>query len=172
MSATPQTETDRLYQISQLEKQLMADINDFNTKYSCYVHSSNNSAYPYINDIINNKLPACQNMNIRVNDLNAAKQTIVADINNLQSRINQYKNSNGITQSTYQAKFNQLIAKYDAILKQRKDLDTKLAELYGTDDGINNFYVNQYRATMFSKIMLTIVVTSLVYYTFMKIIKK
>jgi hypothetical protein len=44
--------------------------------------------------------------------------------------------------------------------------------LYGTDDGITNYYVNQYRATMFSKIMLTILVTSLVYYTFMKMIKK
>jgi hypothetical protein len=154
-----------------LEKKLMADINDFNTKYSCYLHQTNGNSDSDIRAQIrqNNNCSAT----IDLSAVNLAKQTVITDIQQIQSAINTYNTTQGKTNNVqYNAKYDQLITKYDTLLETRKDLDEKLAELYGTDDGINNYYVNQYRATMFSKIMLTILVTSLVYYTFMKIIKK
>jgi len=156
-----------------LEKKLMADINDFNTKYSCYLHQTNNNSDSIIRAQIreNNNCSAT----IDLSAVNRAKQVVEKDITDIQAAISRY-NSNNTENKTnnvqYNAKYDQLINTYNTVLEQRKDLDEKLAELYGTDDGINNYYVNQYRATMFSKIMLTILVTSLVYYTFMKIIKK
>jgi hypothetical protein len=154
----------KIEEISQLEKQLMADINDFNTKYSCYLYNSSNTNVNYTTP------PAsCSGTNYREADVIAASDRIKRVILQLSDAKANY---HGIRQSEYNAIYNNLIRRYDEILNQRKDLDTKLAELYGTDDGISNYYNNKYSATMFSKIMLTILVTSLVYYTFMKIIKK
>lgn len=151
-------------EISQLEKQLMADINDFNTKYSCYLYNSSNTNVNYTTP------PAsCSGRNYSETDVIAASDRIKMVIQKL-SEAN--ANYHGVRQSEYNSKFQNIIQQYGEILNHRKDLDTKLAELYGTDDGINNYYSNKYSATMFSKIMLTILVTSLVYYTFMKIIKK
>jgi len=156
-----------------LEKKLMADINDFNTKYSCYLHQTNGNSDSDIRAQIrqNNNCSAT----IDLSAVNLAKQVVEKDITDIQAAISSY-NSNDTENKTnniqYETKYNQLITDYNALLDTRTDLDAKLAELYGTDDGITNYYLNQYRATMFSKIMLTILVTSLVYYTFMKIIKK
>jgi hypothetical protein len=160
-----------LNSIFALEKKLMADINVFNTKYSCYLHQTNNNSDPAIRA----KIQQNGNCSSTVDEaqVNSAKQAVITDIQQIQSAINTYNTTQGKTNNIqYETKYNQLITDYNALLDTRTDLDAKLAELYGTDDGITNYYTNQYRATMFSKIMLTILVTSLVYYTFMKIIKK
>ena len=155
----------QLENISMKEKKLMEDINHFNKVYSCFLHSSanTNDNAKYVSDA------SCPTPNYTQADVARARQEINKDIDELKTAIRNYTGKN---QAQYNRDFNRIISKYEAVMKQRTDLDNKLAELYGTDDGINNFYVNQYRATMFSKIMLTILVTSLVYYTFMKIIKK
>jgi len=161
----------KIDEISQMEKQLMIDINDFNTKYSCYLHSNSNSN-PNAKYVTSNQSDSCPS-GVSIQVVDAAKQQVIQDINNITQSMSSYRNNNNnITQAKYNSNFQNLIQKYGEILNERKDLDTKLAELYGTDDGINNYYNNKYSATMFSKIMLTILVTSLVYYTFMKLIKK
>jgi hypothetical protein len=160
------SEYPQIDEISRLEKKLMADINDFNTKYSCYLHSTNN---PNKNTkyITSNQSSSCQP--VTLNNVRSAKELVTQDIDNLNNAIANYRENN---QTTYNVNFNELISKYNDVLNERRDLDTKLAELYGKEDGINNYYNNKYAATMFSKIMLTILVTSLVYYTFRKLIKK
>uniref|UniRef100_A0A6C0D4D0 Uncharacterized protein n=1 Tax=viral metagenome TaxID=1070528 RepID=A0A6C0D4D0_9ZZZZ len=159
---------NQLNPIFDLERKLMADINDFNTKYSCYLHSTANpNQYVQLGYI---RSPAsCTSSNSSISQVTAAYNTIITDINNLKTMLQNYS---GPRTQQYDISFNYIISNYDEIIEQRTDMDKKLSELYGVDDGINNYYVNQYRATMFSKIMLTILVTSLVYYAFMKIIKK
>ena len=161
------------------EQKLITDINDFNTKYLCY----NRSVYTNVDNTITingstiqthirNK---CNNgTSFSLAEVEQAKNTVITDINKIKTAIATYGSTEEATKiDDYEKKYKALVdISYNHILAQRKDLDRKLAELYGTDDGINNYYINQYRATMFSKIMLTILVTSLVYYTFMKIIKK
>lgn len=155
--------------IFELETKLMADINVFNTKYSCYLHQNNNNPEKAISDQI--KQNGKCSTTIELAEVNAAKLAVLTDIQRIQSAITTY-NSGGTNTTQYDSKYDELIRTYSSVLDTRKDLDAKLAELHGTNDGIHNFYKNQYRATMFSKIMMTILVTSLVYYTFMKIIKK
>lgn len=160
----------KISEISTLEKKLMADINDFNTKYSCYLHSSSNPS-PNAKYVISNQSSSCPDVSL--GGVNVARARVLQDIADLNAKLNEYTiDSNNITQSQYNDKFQDIIQKYGEILNVRKDLDTKLAELYGTDNGMNNYYNNKYSATMFSKIMLTIFVTCLVYYTFRKLIKK
>ena len=159
--------------ISKLERDLINKINNFNLIYSCYLHTPNNPN-PNAKYVSSNQLGSCSKFTSLSSDtqkklLDTTKKEIEYTISKLNNALSNYK---GITQRDYKAKFNKLIRNYDKILNERKNMDAKLAELYGTNDGINNFYKNAYTATMFSKIMLTILVTSLVYYTFMKIIKK
>jgi hypothetical protein len=154
--------------IFNLERTLMADINDFNTKYSCYLHSSANQNQ-YVKLGYTQSPASCTSSNSSISQVTAAYNKIKTDINSLKTLLQNY---NGPKIQDYDINFQLIMSRYDEIIEQRTDMDKKLSELYGVDDGINNYYVNQYRATMFSKIMLTILVTSLVYYTFMKIIKK
>lgn len=180
MSNTTAAVTDNsLNPIFYWEQKLITDINDFNTKYLCYNRSTYTNADntvtingSTIQTHIRNK---CNNgAAFSLAQVEQAKNTVITDINNIKRAIATYGSTEEATKiDDYEKKYNALVdISYNHILDQRKDLDRKLAELYGTDDGINNYYINQYRATMFSKIMLTILVTSLVYYTFMKIIKK
>jgi hypothetical protein len=160
-----------LQAIFALEKQLMADINDFNIKYSCYLRSNANQN-EYVQKGFTQSPPSfysCTSSNSSAAQVTAAYNKINTDITELKSLLQNYT---GPKTDEYNTNFNYIISQYDEVITQRTDMDKKLSELYGVDDGINNYYVNQYRATMFSKIMLTILVTSLVYYTFMKIIKK
>jgi hypothetical protein len=164
------TADNSLNNIFALEQKLIADINDFNTKYLCFArksHTNNNAA-------ITNDINARCDKTISLHTITTAKNKVEDDITYIQDAITAYNITKGKTnKSNYNQKYKDLVdTSYNTLLDQRKDLDAKLAELYGTDDGITNYYVNQYRATMFSKIMLTILVTSLVYYTFMKMIKK
>ena len=149
------------------EKQLMADINDFNKIYSCYLHDASYNTNPNAKKVQQD--PACSSIPHTSTAVSAAYDKIISDINNLQNGLSVY---NGITKSQYDVSFNNIINTYKNIMQNRTDMDTKLAELYGTDNGMNNYYNNKYSATMFSKIMLTIFVTCLVYYTFRKLIKK
>jgi len=160
----------KISEISTLEKKLMADINNFNRIYSCYLHSSSNPS-PNAQYVISNQSSSCPDVSL--GGVNAAKTIVIQDIADLNTKLAAYTiDSSNITQSQYEDKFQEIIQKYGEILNVRKDLDTKLAELYGTDNGMNNYYNNKYSATIFSKIMLTIFVTCLLYYTFRKLIKK
>jgi len=156
------SDTSQIDEIAALEKQLMADINDFNTKYSCYLHSSNNP-----NSNVKH-ITICKTT-VNANDVETAKKKVEKDIADIKDKLQRYT---GTTQTNYNIKFNDIIKNYNQLSSERNDLDTKLAELYNTDNGISNYYNNKYAATMFSKIMLTIFVTCLVYYTFRKLIKK
>ena len=154
-----------------LEKQLMTDINDFNIKYSCYLRSNANQN-EFVQRGFTQSPPlfySCTSSNSSAAQVTAAYNKIKTDITELKSLLENYT---GPRTEVYNSNFNYIISQYDEVITQRTDMDKKLSELYGIDDGISNYYVNQYRATMFSKIMLTILVTSLVYYTFIKIIKK
>lgn len=70
----------KIDEISQLEKKLMADINDFNTKYSCYLHSPSN---PSINSkyVTSNQSSACPT--VTLNNVESAKQIVAQDINDI-----------------------------------------------------------------------------------------
>lgn len=150
--------------IMDLEQKLMTDLNNFNSVYSCYLRSANNN-----NDNAKKILNPCTDSNATQSNVDTAKIAVNDDIAELKYALNHYSGKN---QRQYNIQYNDIINQYNNIIHIRNDLDTKLAELYGTNSGVTNYYNNKYAATMFSKMMLTILLTSLAYYTFMKIIKK
>jgi hypothetical protein len=52
--------------------------------------------------------------------------------------------------------------KYKEIVKNRQSLDAKLAELYEIGDTTSNFYQKKLVSTSYTKILLTVLATSLV----------
>ena len=160
--------TSGINAISQLEKKLLADINRFNTIYYCYLHGNANTSS--VKSSYNP--PSCTGANYTQNDVRMAYEAIDQDIMKIDASMAIYRNNSGTTQSQYTVALNEIKKNYQNLLKKRQDLDQKLAEIYGTNDGVTSFYNNMYMNTMFTKIGLTILVTSLVYYTFMKLIKK
>lgn len=153
---------EQIRNITLLENKLMNDLNNFNAKYTCYLRSSANPS-PNVLNIQN----PCSGGSI--SEVNNAKALVDDDITQLRNALRAYTGAN---QTVYNQKYANIINQYNQIVNTRKDLDAKLSELYGTDSGIKNYYDNLYAGTMFSKLMLTIFMTSLAYYTFMKLIKK
>lgn len=149
------------------EKKLMADINNFNKIYSCYLHDASYNTNNNVRYVTPD--PACSSIQHNSPALTSAYNLVNDDIANLRSVLQNYRGPN---KQQYDVSFNNIINTYKNIMQNRTDMDKKLAELYNIDDGINNYYNNKYATTMFSKIMLTILVTCLVYYTFRKLIKK
>ena len=152
--------------ITNYENSLLKNLNEYNRIYTCYVYSLPNTNLK--TDASFNKPSFCTT-NYSQGDVIRAKDLVNADITKLIELLNNYS---GINHTTYVMKYTDLLSKYDDITTTRNDLDEKLAELYGTENGIKNYYNNLYSSTMFSKLMLTILLTSLAYYTFMKMIKK
>jgi chromosome segregation ATPase len=154
--------------ITNYENSLLNNLNDYNRIYTCYVYNLPNAGI-FKKDIRGFDKPSFCTKLYSQGDVNAAMNKVNTDINNLKNALNNYRGTN---QSMYLRKYDDLLSKYDDIISTRDDLDEKLAELYSTEDGIKNYYNNLYSTTMFSKLMLTILLTSLAYYTFMKMIKK
>jgi hypothetical protein len=79
----------KINDISTLEKKLMADINDFNTKYSCYLHNSlkTNPNAQYV--IPNAEYVICP-PDVSLGGVNAAKAIVIQDINGLNAKLAAY----------------------------------------------------------------------------------
>jgi hypothetical protein len=146
----------------------LKNLNEYNRIYTCYVYNLP-VAINHKKETTNFNKPSFCTTNYSEGDVNTALNKVKKDINDLKNALEKYS---GIDESTYFMKYTDLLSKYDDITSTRNHLDEMLAELYGTEDGIKNYYNNLYSSTMFSKLMLTILLTSLAYYTFMKIIKK
>jgi hypothetical protein len=151
--------------ITDLENKLMQDLNNYNKIYTCYLYSSSNTN---INLQLMKKPSACSVDYTNI-DVDNAKALVDEDIRRLKSFLVNY---NGTNQALYMKRYDELLRNYDKVVNIRNDLDTKLAELYGTDNGISNYYKNMYASTMLTKVLITILITSLAYYTFMQLIKK
>ena len=72
----------------------------------------------------------------------------------------------GKTPQAYEDTYKEILSKYDSLLKLRQELDTNLVELYGIGDTKSNFYEKELMYASYSKILLTILATSLTYMIF------
>jgi hypothetical protein len=75
--------------------------------------------------------------------------------------------SGGIDQTQYLENYYAILNQYKDVVKKRQDLDAKLAELYEIGDTSNNFYQKKLITTSYTKILLTVLATSLTITAFM-----
>jgi hypothetical protein len=63
------------------------------------------------------------------------------------------------------------MSQYEEMVKNRIEIDTKLRELNNINGASSNFYEKQYISTAYTKILLTVLATTIAYYVFMKLRK-
>jgi hypothetical protein len=107
-----------------------------------------------LNEIYGNILNATGN-STSTGSLDTLKRTLSGLSGNLSS------------EATYLSMHNEITNKYKDIVKNRRELDTNLNELYEIGDTTNNFYQKKLISTSYTKILLMILATSLTVAAFM-----
>lgn len=156
--------------VFQLEQDAMAKLNTFNQAYANYMRcgSTGNTNQSYIDQ------SSCTETDKSVykTNVDAAYSDLSGALIALNDALNKMGANGGKTPENYDATYNSMLSTYNDLVKTRQTIDDELAELYGTTDGVNSYYNKMYMSTMYSKILWTILATSLLYYVIMKLRKK
>ena len=155
--------------IFDLERNVFNNLNNFNQVYASHLRCSKTGGNAN-NELIDQS--TCPSNVPTNNDVKNAYTKLSASITTLQNAIATMKANGGASPADYDASYNQILATYANVLETRDNLDEKIAELYNTNDSALNFYDRMYISTIYSKILLTILATSLAYYVFMQMRKR
>jgi hypothetical protein len=153
-------------QLMESERRLLADLNDFNTKYNRYTLCNNHYINPSNNTL--NCSDIDMSKNTVVSAYNKLKTTSVVDVSN---SLTLFKNDpNTISPAIYDASYQYIKNVYqNDVLKIRNELDIKMQELYGIDGSIVDEHQKHYDTTMYIGLLWTILATSSLYFLFTKI---
>jgi len=153
-------------QLMESERKLLADLNDFNTKYNRYTLCNNT----YINPSTNpqNCSAADMNKDTVVAAYNKLKNTSIIDVSN---SLVMFKNDpNTISPAVYDASYQYIKSTYqNDVVKVRNELDIKMQELYGIEGSIVDEHKKHYDTTMYIGLLWTILATSSLYFVFTKL---
>jgi hypothetical protein len=153
-------------QLMESERKLLADLNDFNTKYNRYTLCNNT----YINPSTNpqNCSAADMNKDTVVAAYNKLKNTSIIDVSN---SLVMFKNDpNTISPAVYDASYQYIKSTYqNDVVKIRNELDIKMQELYGIEGSIVDEHQKHYDTTMYIGLLWTILATCLLYYIFVEL---
>ena len=129
--------------IFKLEEELVSAINDFNTQYAQYMRckATTCTQNTVSEDTIKNKATAIQ---AKVQELKNAYAT----------------SSNDITGATYENNHRDIMDKANQLLQTRAELDAKIANIMQPASELNRFY----DSTIYSKIVLSVLASSIAYY--------
>jgi len=151
------------------ESILLDQIIDFNKKYARYVTCNDSTMNP------NNKL-MCSAIDLSYNTIQTAYSKILVETSKGENvygsilDVSNTKLSNNISYAVYDSSHSYIKNTYnDEILNLRNELDTKLKELNSNKDSISAEYKNRFDSTIYSGLMLTVLVTSMLYYIFQRV---
>lgn len=134
---------------------------DFDTKYMRYVQCNDKTNNP------NNNVLKCSNDELSTNYFKGSYEKLMGKINDPNSTgifidsLGVYSAKNP-TQEEYKKEFNSIINKYQEIKKLRNEIEEKMYDLNDT----NTDYKKQYDSSIFTGILLTILASSMLFYTF------
>ena len=152
-----------------LENAVMADLTNFNKKYRLYLtcgRTGNTNQKYFDKSICPTKAT-----NLR-SSVDNAYAKLTANPNGslvlLQKAIdNLPQTTGGIDKTQYIKNYYDILNKYKEVVYKRQSLDAKLAELYEIGDTSSNFYQKKLISTSYTKILLTVLATSLTIAAFM-----
>jgi len=146
-----------------LEESVAKKLSTFNSAYAQYLRCSYNG-----NE--NQKLINANCPSISKKELDDKYYDVIGTIQQLITAIKNM-GPGGKTPQAYEDTYNEILAKYESLLKLRQELDTNLVELYGIGDTRSNFYERELMYASYSKILLTILATSITYMIFVNMRK-
>jgi hypothetical protein len=151
------------------ESTLLDQIIDFNKKYARYVTCNDSTMNPL------NKLN-CSDIDMNYNTVQEAYSKILLQTSNGDNvfgsilDVSNTRLSNNINYAVYDASRVYIKNTYNnEILNLRNELDTKLRELNTNNNSISAEYKNRFDSTIYSGLMLTVLVTSMLYYIFQRV---
>jgi hypothetical protein len=157
-----------------LENEVMKDLTDFNKKDRLYLTCDPSTGVQnqrFINKGICTGLSTADISKLKQQRDDAYKKLTAVpggSLVRLQDAINYLpETSGGIDQRQYLENYYAILRQYKDVVGNRQDLDAKLAELYEIGDTSNNFYQKKLISTSYTKILLTVLATTLTISAFM-----
>ena len=130
---------------------LLANLNDFNQKYSRYV-LCRKGATSYCDT------------NINETTVTDAKDQVIDDINTVTDLLDNLTEGKAIID--YDSSHNEISNTHSAIIKLRGELDLKLKEIYVTEDSIAYEQKRMFDGTAYTSLIWTVLATSTLFYVF------
>jgi hypothetical protein len=162
MSST--TLTGPTSNIFALEKDVLTNLNNFNSLYANYVNCTLKKS--------TTNTTSCPSSEVSLETVNYAYDATKNSIAALQTALGSLSPTNGgPTPSQYDTSYNAIMGQYEQMVKNRVEIDTKLRELNNINGASSDFYEKQYISTAYTKILLTVLATTVAYYVFMKLRK-
>jgi len=141
--------------------EVLADLKEFNKKYQKYVKCKDIT----LPDSAKSDCTEADKNIQTVNDVYDKLMTTDGSIQNLKSApLNRFINS-----ADYETKHTEILQTHSEIIPLRKELDSKMKQLMDDEDNINADYKDKYDATMYSSLVLSVVLTSSLFFIFKKL---
>lgn len=140
--------------------EVLADLKEFNEKYQKYV-KCNDITLP------DSAKSGCTEDDRNIQTVNDVYDKLMTDgsIQRLKTApLNKYINS-----ADYETKHTEILQTHSEIIPLRKELDSKMKQLMDDEDNINADYKDKYDATMYSSLVLSVVLTSSLFFIFKKL---
>jgi succinate dehydrogenase/fumarate reductase flavoprotein subunit len=159
-----------------LENEVMKDLTDFNKKYRLYLTcgQTGNVNQKDVNQKICSEVKGgtfytdVTNAYAKLTNPTRTATAPLGSLVALQNAINKLQlTTGGIDQAQYMKNYTDILNKYQDVVRKRQSLDSSLAELYEIGDSSSNFYQKKLVSTSYTKILLTVLATSLTVAAFM-----
>lgn len=169
--------------IFNLEKDALEKLKTFQTTYADYVRCGpdTDTAARALYEVSGNK---CSSSPKTYADVDADYTKALSALTLLENAIYQYASNNSAGTSSspvvsrssehnvFDASYNEIMNNYGYIKNLRQDLDAKLSDLYEIGDTKSNFYQRKLMSNSYTKILLTILATSLTVVVFISMSRK
>jgi len=150
------------------EANLLNYFNIFNDEYFSYVSQCTNDLSGHL--ISSKFIPPNDNPNkFTCGDLRAIINNDITSINTYVEEINTNILPELVDVDITDTSYNYIMENHKKILKKRMDLDLKLRELYDIKGSMDSEYNSSFDSTLYAGILLTVISSIIVYYTFIKI---
>jgi len=139
---------------------VLADLKEFNEKYQKYTKCTDAT----LPDSVKSD---CTNADKDIQTVNGIYDKLMTNgsIQDLQGApLNQY-----ISSADYEKNHKKIVGTHSEIIPLRKELDSKMKQLTDDEDNINSDYKDKYDATMYSSLVLSVVLTSSLFFIFKKL---
>ena len=140
--------------------EVLADLKEFNKKYQKYVKCADIT-------LPDSAKSDCTDTDKNIQTVNDVYDKLMTNgsIQKLQSvPLNKY-----ISSAEYETKHTEILQTHSEIIPLRKELDSKMKQLMDDEDNINADYKDKYDATMYSSLVLSVVLTSSLFFIFKKL---
>jgi hypothetical protein len=159
MSSTQTTLTSPI-DIFVLEQTVLTNLNTFNSLYANYVNCTLGKS---------TTTTTCPSSAVSLESVTAAYNTANTSINTLNSALQSVNSGTAVSQ--YNSNYNTIMSQYEKMIQTRNEIDAKLRDLNNVNGSSSEFYEKQYISTAYTKILLTVLATTVAYYVFLKLRK-